>query len=125
MAERIFLSGIEVYAFGGVTDAEKETGQRYRVDVELEVDLSLPAQSDDLAHTVHYGEVYSLVVEVLREKRFNLIEHAAARVADRLLRAFPVERVTVRLAKLLPPIDGVVASAAVEVSRTRERARPG
>jgi dihydroneopterin aldolase len=55
----------------------------------------------------------------MREQPFNLIESAADRVAGAVLAGFPVSQVTVRLAKLLPPIDGVVASAAVEITRRR------
>jgi dihydroneopterin aldolase len=58
-------------------------------------------------------------VASLRSRPFNLLESAADRIATVVLERFPVERVTVRLAKLLPPIDGVVASAAVEITRER------
>lgn len=117
--DRIILSGIEFYAYGGVTDAEKQIGQRYRAQVELFADLSPAARSDDVSDTIHYGQVYEAVVAMSREQPFNLIEFAAGRIADRLLELFPAERATVRLEKLLPPIDGVVASAAVEISRVR------
>jgi len=53
--------------------------------------------------------------------------HIARRAADdiddiatRLLEQFPLEGVTVQLRKLLPPIDGVLAHAAVEISRDRQ-----
>ena len=42
---------------------------------------------------------------------------AVERIAQQVLEAFPIESVTVRLQKLLPPIDGTVASAGVEITR--------
>ncbi len=117
--DKIILSGIEFYAFGGVTDAEKQIGQRYRATVELEVDLAPAAASDAIVDTIHYGQVYDAVVDTARERPFNLIESLADRIVERVLAEFPVERVTLRLEKLFPPIDGVVASAAVETSRER------
>jgi dihydroneopterin aldolase len=48
-----------------------------------------------------------------------LIESAAERVASALLARFPIDRVTVRLTKLSPPVDGIVAGAAVEIVRQR------
>jgi dihydroneopterin aldolase len=120
--DRIILSGIEVYGYGGVTDAEKQVGQRYRVSVILEIDLRAAARSDAIEHTTNYGEVHAIVVETVRERPFNLLENVAGRIGDAILRRFPVERVLVRFEKLLPPIDGVVASAAVEIARERPEA---
>ncbi len=117
--DKIVLSGIECYAFGGVSDAEKKIGQRYRLDLELSTDLRVAAGSDTLDDAVHYGNVHDVAVGSLRAAPFNLIEAAAERIAATLLTAFPVQAVTVRLSKLLPPIDGVVASAAVVIERGR------
>lgn len=117
--DRIVLSGIEIYAHGGVTEAERGIGQRYRVDLELHLDLAQPGHSDALGDTISYADVHDVAVRVIRDRPFNLIEAAAQRVATAVLDGFPVRTVTVRLAKLLPPIDGVVASAAVEITRRR------
>ena len=117
--DRIILSGIELHAYGGVTEAEREIGQRYQIDLELALDLSAAGRSDNLTDTVSYADVYEAVASALRQRPFRLIEHAAERIAERVLECFPVEAVIVRLRKLLPPIDGVVASAGVEISRER------
>jgi dihydroneopterin aldolase len=120
--DRIILSGVEFYAHGGVTEAEKAVGQRYRAHLELWLDLSLPAATDRVEDTVSYAEVFDLVVETARERPFNLLESVTGRVAERVLNRFPVRRVTVQLQKLLPPIDGTVAYAAIEVTRERDGA---
>jgi dihydroneopterin aldolase len=117
--DKIILAGIEIFAHGGVSPEEKDVGQRYRAVVELELDLGVAAVSDSLADTVNYSRVHALVVQTVRERNFNLLESVTGRIADRILEAFPVERVTVQLQKLLPPIDGIVAYTAVEVSRER------
>jgi dihydroneopterin aldolase len=119
MTDAIVLAGIEVFAHGGVSAAEKQVGQRYRVHVTLELDLTRPSETDALEDTIDYGLVHAAVVETMRERAFNLLESAASRIADRLLDQYPVDRVAVRLEKLLPPIDGAVASAAVEIVRDR------
>jgi 7,8-dihydroneopterin aldolase/epimerase/oxygenase len=117
--DRVILSGIECYAYGGVSEAEKEIGQRYRIDLELAVDTGVAARSDSIEDAVHYGQVHDAAIASLRSSPFNLLESAADRIATAVLDRFAVERVTVRLGKLLPPIDGVVASAAVEITRER------
>ncbi len=102
-----------------MTGEERRIGQRYRLDLELFLDLAGAGRTDDLRDTVSYAEVHNAVVSVLRDRPFKLIEAAADRVAGVVLDRFPVGQVTVRLAKLLPPIDGVVASAGVEITRRR------
>jgi len=119
VTDKIILSGLEFYAYGGVTEAERQIGQRYRAHLELQLDLGEPAGSDAIEDTVHYGLVHDAVVDEARSRSFTLLESAAGRIADRLLRDFPVRCVTVQLQKLLPPIDGIVAYAAVEISRSR------
>lgn len=118
--DSIILSGIECYAYGGVTQAEKEIGQRYTIDLELQVDTGRSALSDAIEDTVHYGEVHDVAVASLRSAPFNLLEAATDRIARAVLEGFDIEVVTVRLSKLLPPIDGVVKSAAVEITRARQ-----
>ena len=119
LLDTIILSGIECFAFGGVSEAEREVGQRYRIDLELAVDTRPAAASDAVEDTVHYGKVHDVAVASLRSRPFNLLESAADRIARAILAEFATDRVTVRLSKLLPPIDGVVASAAVEITRDR------
>jgi dihydroneopterin aldolase len=102
-----------------VTEEERRIGQRYRLDLELSLDLAGAGRTDNLHDTVSYAEVHDAVVGVIRDRPFKLIETAADRVAEAVLDGFPVGQVTVRLSKLLPPIDGVVASAAVEITRRR------
>jgi 7,8-dihydroneopterin aldolase/epimerase/oxygenase len=117
--DTVILSGIETFAYGGVSAAERAIGQRYRIDVELSIDTRPPAASDAIEDAVHYGHVHDAAVSVLRSRPFNLLETAADRIASSILQQFPVDQVKVRLSKLLPPIDGVVATAAVEIVRGR------
>lgn len=116
--DRIVVSGIEVYAYGGVTEGERHIGQRYRLDLELAFDTAPAGRSDDLNDTVSYAAAHDLAVAAMRERPFNLVEAAAERVAQALLRELPVGAVRVRLVKLLPPVDGVVAAAGVEITRS-------
>lgn len=119
MTDRIVLHGIELYAYGGVTADEQHVGQRYRIHIDLLLDLRAAGESDALSDTVSYAEVYDVVAETVRENRFTLLESAASRIAVRLLDTFEVQGVRVRLQKLLPPIDGVIEYAGVDITRDR------
>lgn len=112
------LGGIEFHARGGVSQAEKEIAHRYRARVDLYLDLGKAGSSDALEDTIDYADVYRLVVDTARERPFNLVEALAARILERILQRFTVDRVTLEIQKLHPPIDGVVAYEAVEMTRS-------
>ncbi|MGK0722078.1 dihydropteroate synthase [Leucobacter sp. W1478] len=86
--DRITLTGLEVFAHHGVFGFEREQGQRFIIDAELTVDLDSAARSDDLTHTVHYGEVAAAIAEAVRRDPVDLIETVADRAAGVAL-AFP------------------------------------
>lgn len=118
--DKILLAGIEFYGHLGLTEAEREVGQRYVVDVELSVDLRRAAQSDAIAETVNYAEVYGRVVAIGESRRYRLIEPLADELARVLLEHFPAQAVRVRVKKQPPPIKGIVKYAGVEVYRERQ-----
>jgi 7,8-dihydroneopterin aldolase/epimerase/oxygenase len=122
-SDRIRLEGIEFYGFHGVPAAERETGHRYRVDLELELDLREAGRTDDLRLTVDYAAAARLVVEVGTGDSVRLVETLAARMAARLLTEFPlVEAVELSVAKLHPPVPLPVAASVIRIRRERPEA---
>ena len=120
MGDRILLAGMTFYGYHGVRPEEKELGQRFVVDLELELDLSAPAVSDDLRDTVDYSRVYQVVREIVEGPSRNLLETLAEQTAGRVLSAFPVDGVRVRVTKPHVSIRGAVLDGAgVEIYRTR------
>jgi 7,8-dihydroneopterin aldolase/epimerase/oxygenase len=113
MADRIEITGLRVHAHHGVLPHERELGQVFVVDLVIELDLTAAAASDDLADTVHYGEVAEVVVAAVRERRFDLIEalagHLAEVVLDHDARSTAVEVAVRKPAAPLPLDFGEVA----------------
>lgn len=108
------------YAYHGVSPEERALGQRFLVDLEVEVDLRRPGQSDHLQDTVNYAQLYGVVREVMEGPPRNLLEALAEGVAQRVLQTFPVAGVRVRVSKPAVPIKGAILSTArVEVCRKR------
>ncbi|MBU8933832.1 MAG: dihydroneopterin aldolase [candidate division Zixibacteria bacterium] len=105
------------YGYHGVTAAEKETGRRYEVDCELEVDLSEPGQTDELVDTIDYSEVYALIKNTVEGSAFALLERLATSLATKVLDTFPVYRVTLRVRKMTPPIAGEIKYVEAEITR--------
>jgi dihydroneopterin aldolase len=77
---RIALSGLRAFGRHGVYPRERADGQTFVVDVELDLDLSTAAASDDVADTVDYGVLADRLVAVVGGEPVNLIETLAARL---------------------------------------------
>jgi dihydroneopterin aldolase len=123
MQGKIEIAGLVLFARHGVNEAEKKLGQRFVLDIEIELDLAAAAKSDGLSDTVDYGEATAVAEAAFRDKHFYLIEASAAHVAEAVLAHFPrsqAVRVTVR--KPSAPVPAIIdhVSASVRVQRKRE-----
>jgi 7,8-dihydroneopterin aldolase/epimerase/oxygenase len=117
--DRITLTGIEVFAHHGVLPHERELGQRFVVELVLELDLAPAAASDDVADTVHYGELAAAVADLVAGDPVDLIETVADRVATRCLAEERVLAAEVTVHKPSAPLPVVAAEVAVTVRRSR------
>ena len=79
MNDIIFLNGMRFYGYHGALPAENEIGQIFIVDITLKVDLHDAGQSDDVRDTVHYGEVFEDVKEIVDGAPPNFLEHLPER----------------------------------------------
>ena len=91
------LHGLEIFGRHGATDEERERGQTFLYDVEL--DVSDAALSDRLDDAVDYEEVAACIRALSGARQFTLLEALAAAAADEIVARFPVERVRVRVRK--------------------------
>ncbi len=120
MTDRIFVDGIKFHGFHGLTRMEREVGVRLSVDVSVELDLERSGRADDVAATVDYRQLHRIVVDLGRNSSHKLLESFAVAVLDALFRAFPdVERITIRVRKETPVLDGIVDSVGVELTRSQ------
>jgi dihydroneopterin aldolase len=119
---RITLSGLRAKGHHGVYDFERAEGQDFVVDVRLDLDLSRAAASDDVADTVHYGELAGKLVAVIGGEPVNLIETLAARLLDVCLADDRVQAAEVTVHKPQAPIPHEFADVAVTLRRSRASA---
>ncbi|MGO4689535.1 dihydroneopterin aldolase [Glaciibacter sp. 2TAF33] len=117
--DSITLTGLRVNAHHGVYDFERQNGQDFVIDVTVWLDLALPAGSDDVAETIHYGELAVEVADAVRRDPVDLIETLAQRVADVVLAHAPAQRVQVTVHKPDAPIEVPFTDVAVQITRTK------
>lgn len=117
---RMFIKGLEVFAYHGVNPEEKRDGQRFVLDITLYADLYYAEKNDRLEDTVNYASVRKTVSRLMTENCFDLIERAAACVAEGVLKEHPkVEKIEVILKKPDAPMSAKFDYVAVEVVRQR------
>ena len=109
------LRGLRVFGRHGVHAREREQGQEFLFDVDL--DVGERGTSDRLEDAVDYGAVAGAVKEVSDARTYNLLEALATAVADELLRRFGAERVVVRVTKPAVKPGGLEGTAGVSVSK--------
>ena len=112
---KIELSAIELHGYHGALDWERERGQRFLVDVEL--DVGERGSSDRLADAVDYRDVVACVREVSDANAYTLLEALATALADTLHERFGVASVRVRVRKPEVALEPPVEFAAVVAER--------
>lgn len=120
MSDIIKITGIRSWGHHGALPEETRLGQRFRVNLALELDIRPAAATDDLAKTVNYADVVRLVESELKGTPRRLIETLAESIASRLLERFPIlGAATVEVEKPFAPVAADVDGIAVVVRRTR------
>jgi len=117
--DQIALTGLTVRGNHGVFDFERRDGQDFVVDVALEVDSRIAAASDDIADTVHYGELAEALAAVIAGEPVNLLETLAERLVQVCLADRRVAAATVTVHKPQAPIPLSFADVSVTIRRAR------
>jgi dihydroneopterin aldolase len=113
----IEISGLSLYTHHGVSEAEREVGQRIVIDLRLEVGECDATVTDHIEDTVDYGEVCQTVALVAQQRSYRTLERLCTAIADRLLDDYGAEEIWVKASKPEPPIPLPVDEVSVEIWR--------
>ena len=114
-AVSIEIAGLSLYTRHGVSEAERELGQRLVFDISFELDDCDATVTDRIEDTINYGEVCEQVALAAQERSYKTLERLCSAVADRLVDRFGAESVRVKATKPEPPIPLPVDEVSVEV----------
>ncbi|UXP30667.1 dihydroneopterin aldolase [Reichenbachiella agarivorans] len=107
------LEGLDFFSHHGFYDQEREIGNKYTIDVEVELADPIEINDDNLYATVNYEVIYSIVDEVMKIST-KLLETLAITINQRVIRSFPaIISVQTTVSKHNPPIKGVCHKASV------------
>lgn len=117
---KIKINNAKFYAYHGVLEYEKEYGNQFEVDIEMDCFLPGLKMTDDLNNTVDYLAVYKLVEKIFTTHKFNLIETVNEMIGTEILNNFDkVYEVTVRVRKPNAPL-GIIDNVEIEQKYSRE-----
>ena len=111
------ITSLSVFTHHGVTNAERETGQRLVFDLSLDLEDCDATITDRIEDTIDYGAVCDAVTYVATERSYRTLERLCSAIADMLMERFGANGVVVRATKPEPPLPVAVEEVSVEVSR--------
>lgn len=115
----VALEGMEFFAYHGVQNEERKTGNKYSVDIKVASNFDSAATNDDVADTVNYELLYKIVKKEMK-KPAKLLENISHRIIEQVLSSYPgIDSVEVSVSKYNPPIGGVCQKATVTMQRNK------
>ncbi len=107
----IEVEGIRLRAFHGVSAQENKVGNIFVVSVGIR--YAYKYMSDEISDTINYADIIEIVKNDMSISS-KLIEHAASRIHDSLIRKWNgITGGYIKIEKLHPPINDEIKSAAV------------
>jgi FolB domain-containing protein len=116
MKDIILIEDLEVHYRVGVPDSERAEPQRLLLCVELILDFTEAAATDDLHRTVDYYAVTRRLLAYGQGRSWRLIETLAVEIAELLSKEFHTSAIRVTVKKFILPETRYVA---VRVERRR------
>ncbi|CAO2200389.1 unnamed protein product [Urochloa humidicola] len=121
--DKLILRGLQFHGFHGVMQEEQTLGQKFVVDIDAWMDLYAAGESDNIADTVSYTDIYGIAKDVVEGMPHNLLESVAHSIAKATLLKFPqISAVQVKVGKPHVAVQGVLDYLGVEIIRHRKKA---
>lgn len=119
MSDRLVIERLEFEGFCGLTETERNKPQPMAVDLDLLLDLSKAASTDNVSDTVDYAQVTAEIIAIGQHEQFALIEAFAERIAQAILAKHRVQELDLWVRKLRPPVKSVQGSVGARITRRR------
>lgn len=99
----IELEEMEFYAYHGCFKEEQVVGNRFMVNIAIQVDVEKPSHSDNINDALNYVSVYELTRQEIQQNS-HLVEHLTERILNAIHQKFDyVDWVKVKVSKMNPP----------------------
>jgi FolB domain-containing protein len=111
---------LRVSAVIGALESERGAPQPLSLDIDIFRPFIGAARGDDLGATTNYADVIELVVALAQNGRYQLLETLAVSAGESILDSdLSINKVTVAVRKLEPPVPENVATVGVRCTLER------
>ena len=118
---KIRIVNMMFYGFHGFYEYEREQGQKFYIDVEIEMDDAKAIETDNIDDAVDSAAVYDIVGEAVKHQRYQLLISLSAHIGDKLLERYKnITAVMATIRKPSVPIAGPIDYIEVETKRCRQ-----
>lgn len=119
--DKIIMNNLAFYSYHGAMKEENVLGQKFYLDIELSCDISDAGKTDKVEDTVHYGEVYNIIKNIMDNEQYNLIEKVAERIIEDIFEEFnKVKEIEVTVKKPEAPVPGIYDYFGVKIRRRKK-----
>lgn len=118
--DKIIIKGLHCSVRVGVKKEEQEVRRNCEIDLKIYFDLSTAGKSDDLDQTVNYSKIIHLIHDLSGEVTYKLMEAFAYRLFSEIFSHTAAKKISMRVKKMNPPIEGRFEYVGVEMTRSRE-----
>jgi len=113
----IELEEMEFYAYHGCFKEEQVVGNRFMVNIAIQLDVKTPSQTDSINDALNYVSVYELTKKEINQNS-HLVEHLTERILNAIHQEFNyVDWVRVKVSKMNPPMGGQMKAVSVTMQR--------
>lgn len=116
--DAIVIEGLKVDTVIGCFNWERQIVQPLLLDLNIQVDLSRAAVSDELDDTLNYAQICEIAALTIQKAQPKLIEHAAQLVLNALFESFThIASIVITIRK--PAIIAQAHSVGIRLERQR------
>ena len=95
----VFINGLTALTTIGVYAHERNIKQELKIDLEMAFNNRVASTSDDINDALDYDAISNFTLEYLEASQHFLIETAAEKLSQLLLKEFPIKQVKVTIRK--------------------------
>lgn len=118
--DQLIIKDLVLFGHHGVYQEEKTMGQKFVLDLTLELDLGLACETDNLEHAINYAKLSHELKVIFQRENYDLIERAAQVLCTYILEHYQVvQKVDLTLKKPWAPVLLELAYPAVRIVRER------
>ena len=97
--DKVYIKNLEVEAIIGIFAWEREVKQIISINIEMDFNNKKAARTDNIKDALDYKKVGKIVTAYVKKSKFKLVERLAEKIAQIILKEFPVSSLIVSVTK--------------------------